>query len=239
MPMSAFYYIVQFVSLRAAFANNSCQVYPSEYAYQRNSVYGSERSSANCRPYAGGLEAIVNTHNYDHCDGTQLRLTDSDLGSEQYSSSDYYVWNAGSSHQLLFIFPTRVNLTTITMHYYRDNVTGLSRLRFFAVPDDFNVWDAPVTSYGFADVPAVPPGGEPAGRRNVSVNQVNFSTRKILLYKSRSDFQFAMSETEFFTCGGFAFGDTPTTTILRIPTTVPHSDTTSTTTMQMLTTRGQ
>ena len=64
----------------------------------------------------------VNTYNYNHCDGSQLRLTDSDLGSEQYSSSDYYLWNAGSSgSQLLFIFPTRVNLNTITLHYYSDN----------------------------------------------------------------------------------------------------------------------
>ena len=52
-----------------------------------------------------------------NCDGRQLKLADSDLGREQYRSSDYYVWSAGSDGQLLFIFPTlsRVSLTTITL----------------------------------------------------------------------------------------------------------------------------
>ena len=72
----------------------------------------------------------------------------------------------GSNGQLLFIFPTAVSLTTITLHYYSDNIRGLPRLRFYAVPDDFDVWDAPTTSYPHVDVALVPPGGEPAGRRN-------------------------------------------------------------------------
>ena len=110
------------------------------------------------------------------------------------------MWNAESSgSQLLFIFPTRVNLTTITLHYYSDNVTGLLRLRFFAVPDFFDVWDAASSSYSRVDIAAVPPGGEPAGRRNVNVN-VNFNTKKILMYKSSSSFVFALSEVEFFLC---------------------------------------
>ena len=162
---------------------------------------GSERGSANCRPYASGLDDRGSlTQNYTHCDGTQLRLTDTDLGSEQYSNSDYYVWNAGSSdHQLLFIFPTRVNLTTITLHYYSDNTRGLPRLRFFAVSDDFNIWDAALASYRHLDIAAVPPGEEPAGRRNVSVN-VNFTTKKILMVRFSSSYTFAVSEVEFFTC---------------------------------------
>ena len=177
-------------------------MYPSEYAYQRNSVYRSERESANCRPYAkSGLDANVYTENYDHCDGTQLRLTDSDLGSEQYSSSDYYVWNPGSSgHQLLFIFPTRVNLTTLTLHYYSNNNRSLPRLRFFTVPDEFDVWDAPAASSSkHVDNAAVPPGGELAGLRNVSVNLNFMNVKKVLLYKFRSSIIFAASEVEFFT----------------------------------------
>ena len=203
--ISECYYHYQFLTclaLFAAFANDSCQVYPSEYAYKRNSVYGSERSGANCRPYASGLEANIYTENYNHCDGTQLRLTDSDLGSEQYSSSDYYVWNAISSgSQLLFIFPTRVNLTTITLHYYSDNTTTLPRLKFFVVPYDFDVWNAPLGSYSQVDIAEVPPGGEPAGRRNVSVN-INFVSMKVLFYRYRSEFAFAVSELKFFNCTG-------------------------------------
>ena len=145
--------------------------------------------------------ASIHSEDYTHCDGTQLRLTDSDLGSDQYSSSDYYKWCAGStSSQLLFIFPTRVNLTNITLHYYSDNMTGLPRLRFFAVPDDFDVWDALGTGYGFEDITLVLPGGEPIGHRSVSIIS-NFTTTKVLMYKSRSDFQFTASEVEFL-CNG-------------------------------------
>ena len=136
MPMSHILPFFYLACSSAAAVNTTCQVYPSEYAYLRNSVFRSERSSANCRPYESGLDdrGSAYTPHYTHCDGSQLRLTDSDFGPEQYSSSDYYVWNAGSSNQLLFIFPTRVNLTTITLHYYSDNTRGLPRLRFYAVP---------------------------------------------------------------------------------------------------------
>ena len=101
------------------------------------------------------------------------------------------------------IFPTRVSLTTITLHYYSDSDLGFPRLRFYAVPDDFNVWDAPTTGTPHVDVAAVPPGGEPAGRRNVSIN-VNFSTKKVLMYKFSSSFQFAASEVKFFKCKQFS-----------------------------------
>ena len=146
------------------------------------------------------LAASAKAEDYTHCDGTQLRLTDSNLGSEQYSNSDYYEWGAGSSgHQVLFIFPTRVNLTNITLHYYSDNTRGLPSLRFYAVSDHFDVWDALTAGYSRVDIAAVPPGEEPAGRRNVSVN-VNFNTKKILMYKFSSSFIFALSEVEFFLC---------------------------------------
>ena len=139
---------------------------------------------------------------YIHCDGTQLKLTDSDLGQEQYQINDYYVWVAGSAAQLLFIFPTRVSLTTITLHYY--SISGqlgqdLPRLRFYAVPDDFDVWYAPRTRYSHVDVASVPPGGEPAGRKSININ-VNYNTKKVLMELPSSTFQFAVSEVEFFKC---------------------------------------
>ena len=135
--------------------------------------------------------------NYFHCDGTPLTLTDSDYGSEQYTSSDYYVWPVGIRRQLLFIFPTKINLTNITLHYYSDNVRGLLRLRFLAVPDDFDVWDAPILTYSHVEVAAVPPDEEPAGHRNVSVG-FNVTTMKLLMYKFSSSYSFAVSEVEFF-----------------------------------------
>ena len=102
----------------------------------------------------------------------------------------------------MFIFPIiRVSLTTITLHYYSDSDRGRPRLKFYAVPDDFDVWDALTTNNPHADVPSVPAGGEPAGHRSVSIN-ANFNTQKVLslMYKFSNSFQLAVSEVEFFTC---------------------------------------
>jgi hypothetical protein len=70
---------------------------------------------------------------------------------------------------------------------------------FYTVPDDFDVWDAPTTGNPYVGIASVPPGGEQAGRRSVSIN-VNFNTTKVLMYKFSSNFQFAVSEVDFFTC---------------------------------------
>ena len=174
-------------------------MYPSEYAYHDNSVSRAESASANCTRYSSGLVQGTNKQEYIHCNGMQLKLTNSDSGQEIYQPSDYYVWHTGSDGKQMFIFPMTVSLTTITLHYYRDNLQGLPRLILYSVPDDFNVWDAPTTGHPHVEVASVPPGGEPAGHRNVSIN-MNFNTKKVLMYKFRSSFMFAVSEMEFFTC---------------------------------------
>ena len=145
------------------------------------------------------LKVGIFTEQFVHCNGTQLKLTDSNLASEQYISSDHYEWSASASVQLLFIFQTRVNLTTITLHYYSDSVRDLPRLRFFVVPDNFNVWNAPSAAYRYVEVAAVSPGGEPAGPRNVSI-KFNFNTKKVLLSKFGSALNFALSEVDFCIC---------------------------------------
>ena len=162
-------------------------------------MYHSESNSANCRYYpAHDADQGIHPQDYIHCDGTPLKLTDSHIGSEQYTDSDYYRWTAGSGNtQLLFIFPTRVNLTTITLHYYYDSFRGLSRLRFWAVPDNFDIWDAPASSYSSVEVAGVPPGGEPVGHGNVSV-RFKIATMKIFMVKFSSSYSFSVSEVEFF-----------------------------------------
>ena len=150
---------------------------------------------------------------YVHCNGEQLQLSNSDRGSNtEYTATSYYVWLAGSTGQLLFIFPTRVSLTTITLHYYSDSDRGRPRLRFYAVQDNFDVWDALTTNTPYANVASVLPGGEPAGRRSVSIN-VNFNTKKVLMYKFSSSFSFAVSEVKFFRC----FASTSTLFIVFCP----------------------
>ena len=173
-------------------------MYPSEYAYKDDSVGEQEDNSANCRRYQSGLQKGVFTERYTYCNGTQLKLTDLDLGQGQYQISDYYVWLAGSAAQLLFIFPTRVSLNTITLHYYSDSIQGLPRLKFYAVPDDFDIWDAPSTGYPQVNVVAVPAGREPAVHRNISIN-VNFNAKRVLMNKYSSTLALAISEVEFFT----------------------------------------
>ena len=49
------------------------------------------------------LSSNVYIEQYVYCDSVQLKLADSDLGLEQYSSSAYYVWSAASHWQLLFM----------------------------------------------------------------------------------------------------------------------------------------
>ena len=113
------------------------------------------------------------------------------------------MWSAGRDAQLLFIFPTRVSLTTITLHYYSDSVRGLPRLRFYAVPDYFDIWDALTSDPTYVSIQfgSVPPDGEPAGRRSIRIRiriRVDFNTSKILMYKFSSRFRLAVSEVEFF-----------------------------------------
>ncbi len=172
-------------------------MYPSEYAYLKGSVGTVESASANCRNYPpGNLQSGYHPEYFIHCDGTQLKLADSIFGREQYQSRDYYTWSANRDGELLFIFPTRVSLTTITLHYYTDNIQGLSRLRFYAVPNSFDVWDAPTVSTPNVDVASVPSGEKPVGHRNVSIN-INFNIKKVLMYKS-SEFRLEVSEMQFF-----------------------------------------
>ena len=195
------------VGYSAALAT-SCQVYPSEYAYHKDSVTRSESTSANCRMYQSGLRGATGTEKYIHCNGpgVQLKLTDSDLGLEpQYISTTYYVWSDGTNtRQLLFIFPTMVNLAAITLHYYHNSGSipgrshSLPKLKFYAVPNTFDIWNTSRTSYRYVQVNATEPGGEPAGHRNVSIS-VNFNTKKVLMQILRRSFPFAVSEVEFFT----------------------------------------
>ena len=84
---------------------------------------------------------------------------------------------------MLFIFPTRVSLDTITLHYYSDSVRSLPGLKFYAVPDEYNVWQSPSGSYisVHVGVTGLSPVKEPVGRRNISID-VKFNTKTVLIY---------------------------------------------------------
>ena len=150
----------------------------------------------------------IDATQYVHCHGNKL-LTDSNIGPSQYDSSrtQLYVWTSSNSQRLLFKFPMTISLTMITLHYYSgyyqgNHKAGLPRLRFYAVPDDFDVWDAVANSAFSVVVSMVSPEEQrPAGRRSVSIS-FNSNTMKVLMVKFNSDFHLALSEVEFFTCHG-------------------------------------
>ena len=59
----------------------------TEYVYYRyqDSVTRAEHAKANCRSYLPRPEAAsIHPENNIHCNGTKLKLADSDLGPEQY-----------------------------------------------------------------------------------------------------------------------------------------------------------
>ena len=98
----------------------SCQVYPSEYAYRDDSITRYESASANCRryPIIPGLPTGIHSKDYIHCDGTQLKLADSDLGSERpFSSSSHYQWSDGSGEQLLWSHIPHIQLEVLDYHH--------------------------------------------------------------------------------------------------------------------------
>ena len=173
----------------------SCKTEPTEYSYKDSSVIRPVRS--NCMKYASTSDN-VDAIQYIHCDGNKL-LTDSNIGPSQYDSSrtPLYIWTSSNSQRLLFVFPTTTTLAMITLHYYSgyyqgNHRAGLPRMRFYAVPDDFDVWDAVIGSPFTIVVSAVSPEEErPAGRRSVNIN-FNFSTKKVLMVKLGSDFHLAV-----------------------------------------------
>ena len=178
---------------------NSCQVYPSEYAYHEYSVMKNEGQGVSCVMYQSSQNSAP--RGYIHCSGTQLKLADSDLGPEIYNKSHCYVWTGDARRQILFIFPIQHNLTAITLYYYSDSYRGLPGLKIFKVPEEFDIWDAPTAVHRFVEVTAIQPG-EPASRSNLNID-FNFNTRKVLMHKFGNEmFPFAVSEVQFFTCIG-------------------------------------
>lgn len=78
---------------------------------------------------------------------------------------------------------------------------GHSKIRFYAVPDDFDIQDSLETDrYPKTFIDEALPGSEETGLRNVS-RDVRFNTTRVLMTKSESkNYKFVMSEIEFFSC---------------------------------------
>ena len=70
-------------------------------------------------------------------------LTDSNTGGNTFNTEDYLVWKSTNTFsRLLFIVPTEIVLHNITLHSYierESNNDASVRLKFFAVPDEFEL----------------------------------------------------------------------------------------------------
>lgn len=99
--------------------------------------------------------------------------------------------------KLLFVFPTRVNLTSIKLFFYNDAERGLPRLRFYAVPDDFDVWDDAIAANGYKEISAIPNDVGSVGRTRTVQFFITFHTARLLMEKYASSFKMALSEVQF------------------------------------------
>ena len=158
----------------------------------------------NCSPYPPSITSDSEVDPTQHIRCTHpTRLTDSDTGPTTYTediAADVYV-SGNSAEQLLFIFPTSVSITAINLLYYSNTEDqGHPKLRLYAVPENFNVWDTVDSSYPSIFIDEALPGSEETGLRNVT-REAGFQTTRVLLTKSESkNYNFVMSEVEFFTC---------------------------------------
>ena len=173
----------------------SCQVYPSEYAYRDDSVSLTrfESASANSRNYPpGDQKQSISPKDYIYCNGTQLKLTDSNLGQEQcqiISGVLGVMSNCCSySPQVSPWLPSHCSTTVTVTKVFPDWDSMLYQMTLISgIPSSPSV-----------NVAAVPPDGEPTDL-GMLVN-INFNTKKVLMYEYGSSFVFAVSEVEFFKC---------------------------------------
>ena len=181
-------------------------MHPTAYAYLGDSVSRSEEDSANCINYPKIPGESVSSDRYIYCNGTQLRLSDSEVGSQSQCHPSYnYEWSGTDRRHLLFIFPTRVNLNTFTLRYYRDKQRGLPQLGLYAVPDEFDVWDSTPRDNRLVVISSVLPSEEPEGSSciNLPVSLlISTATKKVLMVITRSNYIFSVSEVEFYNCTG-------------------------------------
>ena len=136
----------------------------------------------------------VDPTQYVHCN-QPTTITDSN------TDPPTYIWGEASG-KLLFIFSTEIIFENITI-YYISNTTdqGRPKLRFHAVPDNFQVWDTP-NSHQSEVFDEIIPGGEEVGVRKVPNSNdgiMTFNTSRVLIEKlvETKTYDFFISEVEF------------------------------------------
>ena len=165
----------------------------------RNEVTGTEND--NCTPLASLGLSSADGAQYLECHHPTT-ITDSNKNHSNFTqetNGTVYIWSSDPD-QVLFIFSSQKLINSITLHYYsNEDNQGLPKLRFFAVPEDFEVTNRTRSTYPTRVLDAVFPGDEGTGLRN-KTRDVPFNTTKILMTKGfTKNYQFYLSEIEFFT----------------------------------------
>ncbi len=167
----------------------------------KNEVLGLKSGDSQCTPLGSLAVDTASDSQYVSCEGlTRITNADKSLPSfTQDSLNSVYIWPS-QEDKVLFTFSEQKQIDSLAIHYYSnfDN-QGLPKLRFYAVPEDFEVQDEVKSSYPMSIIDEVRPRREQEGLRNKS-RTVAFQTSKILMTKSDTkNYQFYLSEVEFFT----------------------------------------
>ena len=123
-----------------------------EYAYLTSSLSGMDHPGANCRQYCGSNPSHPPITSYTHCDGSPLKLSDSEVGSTKNYTADqnqYYCSNGPVSLKILFTLSESVQLSHTRLHYYngpQDNpMSGYRKVLpatiYTLVNDEYEVWE--------------------------------------------------------------------------------------------------
>ena len=187
-----------------------------------------EYPSAQCKPY----DPNVNIHYL--CDGSPLRLTDSQLGPEYYSSTydhNYYIMKrtrgTATYNTFLFILSEPTRLAKIRLHYYSDIHRGriLPIIYFYATRDDQPVYDT-LNAYERLGVLGSPFSETVNGRTNVtiSISSSSLAYRKVLMHIHfiPNEKYFYLSEVEFFTLSSKSAATTNSSFLQGIAKTMSH-----------------
>ena len=141
----------------------------------------------------------------DNCTTYQTQYTQCSqptIITDGITEPPFYIWGEAPG-QLLFEFPTTVNFSSITIHFQYNAMYAQPKLRFYAVPDTFNVGDDP-SGQGY-DTRVFDEVGLGVGNDGIrqlpgaGTQRVQFVTTKVLIRKleDTKEFLFAITEVAF------------------------------------------
>lgn len=181
-----------------------------------SSLLSMDHPSANCRQYCSNNNIpshppALDITSYTLCDGSPLKLSDSQIGSsnDYMTDQDQYYCSSGSL-EILFVLSEKVQLSHIRLHIYNnwnEPINGyyrsLAPTVFSLMNDDYEIWEpqfSGVHVYG----PHSIVNDYITGPRNITVSALReIKTRKVVLTTltaQHSSYQFCISEIEFYTC---------------------------------------